>query len=69
MYSLKLKEIADNSFKLSENGRKFFKWLENTDGKEEIARYEQFLLFSFSFSIFKRLSLQTRKTRACLGKG
>ena len=27
------------------NGRKFSKQVENTVGREEIARYEQFLLF------------------------
>ena len=32
-----------------ENGRKFSKLLENTVGKGEIARYEQFLLFSQCF--------------------
>ena len=30
---------------LDENGRKFSKWVDNTVGKGEIARYEQFLLF------------------------
>ena len=43
--SSKLKEFADDKFKLDENGRKFAKWVENTVGKGEIARYEQFLLF------------------------
>ena len=38
--SSKLKEFADNNFKFDKNGRK----LENTVGKGEIARYEQFLL-------------------------
>ena len=28
-----------------ENGRKFSKWIENTVGKGEIARFEQFLPF------------------------
>ena len=35
--------FADNNFKFDENGRKFSKWVENTVGKGEIARYEQFL--------------------------
>ena len=35
----------DDNFKFDENGRKFSKRLENTVGKGEIARYEQFLLF------------------------
>ena len=43
--SSKLKELADDNFKFDENGRKFFKWVENTVGKGEIACYEQFLLF------------------------
>ena len=37
------------NFKLDENGRTIFRWVENTVGKGEIARYEQFLLFSQSF--------------------
>ena len=49
----KLKEFADDNFKLDESGQKFSKWLENTAGKGEIARYEQFLLFP----LFSRLVL------------
>ena len=45
----KLKEFADDNFKFNENGRKLSKWVENTVGKGEIARYEQFLLFSQCF--------------------
>ena len=41
----KLKGFADNNLKYNENGGKFFKMVENTVGKEEIACYEQFLLF------------------------
>ena len=33
----KFKELADDSFELDENGRKFSKWIENTVGKGEIA--------------------------------
>ena len=36
--SSKLKEFADDNFKVNENGRKFSKRVENTVGKEEIAR-------------------------------
>ena len=36
----KLKEFADDSFKFDENCRKFSKWIENSVGKSEIARYE-----------------------------
>ena len=45
----KLKEFADGNFKFGENGGKFSKWVENTVGKGEIARYEQFLLFPLCF--------------------
>ena len=47
--SSKLKEFVDDNFKLEENGRKLSKWVENTVGKGEIARYEQFLLFPQCF--------------------
>ena len=47
--SFKLKESADDNFKFDENGRKFFKWVKNTMGKGEIARFEQFLLFPQCF--------------------
>ena len=43
--STKLKAFADNNFEFDENGRQSTEWLENTVGKGEIARYEQFLLF------------------------
>ena len=36
---------ADDNFKFDENDRKSSKWVENTVGKGEIARYGQFLLF------------------------
>ena len=45
----KLKETADDNFKFDENSRKFSKQVENTVGKGEIARYEQFLLFPQCF--------------------
>ena len=41
----RLKEFADNIFKCDENGKQFSERVENTVGKGEIARYEQFLLF------------------------
>ena len=47
--SSKLTEFADDNFKFDENGRKFIKQVENTVGKREIARYEQFLLFLLCF--------------------
>ena len=45
----KLKEFADDNFRFHENGKKLFKWVENTVGKGEIACYEQFLLFPQCF--------------------
>ena len=44
-----MKEFADNNVKFDENGRKFSKRLENTVGKGEIARQEQFLLLPQCF--------------------
>ena len=43
------KASTDDNFKLDENGRKFSNQVENTVGKGEIARYEQFLLFPQCF--------------------
>ena len=47
--SSKLRRFANDNFKSDENGRKFFRRVENTAGKGEIARYEQFLLFPQCF--------------------
>ena len=47
--------------------KEFSKWIENTVGKGEIARYKQFL--PFPHSVFKRLILQTRKNQGLFGKG
>ena len=47
--SSKLKEFADDNFKFDENGRKLSRQVENTMGKGEIARNEQFLLFPQCF--------------------
>ena len=41
----KLKEFADNIVKFDKNGRNFFRRLENTVGKAEIAHYGKLLLF------------------------
>ena len=65
--SSKPKEFPDDKFKFYENDRKFSKWVENTVGKGEIARYEQFLLFPSVFS--EDLYRRQVKSRACLGKG
>ena len=47
--SSKLKEFAEDNFKCHENERNLSKQVENTVGKGEIARYEQFLLFPQCF--------------------
>ena len=47
--SSNVKEFADDISKFDENGRKFSRHVENTVGKGEIARCEQFLLFSQCF--------------------
>ena len=44
-----LKEFADDNFKFDKNGRKLHNRVENTVGKGEIARDEQFLLFPQCF--------------------
>ena len=44
-----MKEFADNNFKFDGKGRKLSKQVENTVGKGEIARFEQFLLFPWCF--------------------
>ena len=49
--SSKLKEFADDNFNFFENGIKFSKWVKNTVGKGEIARYEQFILFQRCFQM------------------
>ena len=48
--STKLKEFADDNSEFDENCRNFSKPEENTVGKGEIARYEQFLLFPQCFN-------------------
>ena len=62
--SSKMKEFADDNFKFDESGRMFFKQVENTVGKGEIARNEQFLLFPQCFQ--KGLYCRHVKSRACL---
>ena len=63
----KLKEFADENFKFDENRIKFSKWVENTVGKGEIARYEQFLIFPQCFQ--NDLYCRHVKSKDCLGKG
>ena len=47
--SSNLKEFADGNFKFDENGIQLSERVENTSGKGEIARYEQFLLLPQCF--------------------
>ena len=44
-----MKQSADDNLKFDENNRKFPKRVENTVGKDEIACYEQFLLYPQCF--------------------
>ena len=59
-------QTADKNFRFDENGRKFSKKVENTEGKGEISSYKHFLLFQ---QFQKDLYCRHIKTRACLGKG
>ena len=59
--SSKLKQFEVDNFKFNENGRKFSKREESTVEKEKLLVTSN---FSFSPSAFKRLVLQTSKTRA-----
>ena len=47
--SSKHKKFADDNSKFDQSSRMFSKRVENTVGKGEIARYEQFLLFPHCF--------------------
>ena len=61
--SSKLKEFADDNFKFDESDRMFYKRVENTVGKGEIARYELFLLFPQCFQKTLINLLDTSKGR------
>ena len=63
-----MKEFVGDNFEFDENKRKFSKWVENTVGKGEIARYEQFLLFLQCLQKTCTV-LQTRKNQGLFGKG
>ena len=63
--SSKLKEFADDNFKVDENGRKLSKQVENTGEMEKLLITSNFF---FSHSVFKRLVLQTHKNQGLLGK-
>ena len=60
------KEYVDENSKFDENGRKFFRRVENTVGKGKLLIMSN---FSFSYSVFKRLLLQTCKKKGLYGKG
>ena len=60
------KEFADDNAKFDENGRKFSKRVENTAGKGEIARYEQFLL---NPQCFLKTCAANSKNQGLFGKG
>ena len=62
-----LQEFVDDNLKFDENGGKFSERVQNTVGKVDIARYEQFLLFPRCFQ--KTCTADTQKPRACLGNG
>ena len=62
----KLKQSADDNFEFDVDSRKFSKLVENTVGKGEIARYEQFLLFP---QCFQRLVSQGRQKVPLCGNG
>ena len=65
--SSKLKRFEDDNFKFDENSRKNSEREENTVGKGEIVRYEQFLLFPAVFS--NDMYCRHVKSSVCLGKG
>ena len=48
-HSSKLKGFAGDNFKFDDNSKKLSKQVGNTEGKGEIARKEQFLLFPQCF--------------------
>ena len=64
--SSKLKEIADGNFKFDENGRMLSKWVGSTVGKGELLVRSN---FSMSFSVLKKIVLQTHKLQGLFGNG
>ena len=63
--SSKLKEVADNSFKFDENGRKFSKGLKTLWEKNKLLVTSDFFVFP---SVSTDLSRRHVTSRACLGK-
>ena len=64
--SSKLFEFADDNFKFDENGGKLSRRVENTGKRRKVLITSS---FSFSYSVFKRLVLQTRKNKGLFEKG
>ena len=65
--SFKLKEFADDNFRHNENGMK-----SSLNGWKRLWKKEKLLIitnFPFSHTVFKRLILQTCKTKGLFGKG
>ena len=58
--------VCRRQFQIDENGRKLSKRVENTVGKGEIARYEQFLLFP---QCFQKAFSQGRQKGSLCGNG
>ena len=61
-----MKEFADDNLKFDENSRKFSKWVGNTVEKEKLHVTNN---FSYSYSVFRRLILQTCEDQVLFGKG
>ena len=61
----KLKEFADDNFKFDENGREFYKSVENTVGKGEPLR----AISPFPTVFSKGLFLRGVKSCHCVGMG
>ena len=57
--------VADDNFKLDDNGSKFSKRVETLWEQEKLLVMSN---FSFSHNVFKRLVLQTRKNLGLFGK-
>ena len=59
------KEFADDNFKFDENGGEYFKRVETVWEKEKLLVTSN---LSFSYTVFKRLVLQTSKNKGLFGK-
>ena len=63
--SSKLREFADNNFRLVEHGKEFSKGLKTVWEKEKLLVTSN---FSFSHCVFTRFVQQTRKSKGLFGK-